>query len=70
MLKILRWLSCITLSVGLSATNVSLAGIIPIGPFVGTSSEDFDNTGVEGATQTLDVFGGLATIRNLTAGGA
>jgi hypothetical protein len=70
MLKILRWLPCITLLVCLSATNVSLAGIIPIGPFVGTSSEDFDNTGVEGATQTLDVFGGLATIRNLTAGGA
>jgi hypothetical protein len=46
------------------------AGIVPIGPFVGTSSEDFDNTGVDGATQTLTVFGGLATIRNLTAGGA
>jgi len=70
MLKILRWLPCIALSVGLSATNVSVAGIIPIGPFAGASSEDFDNTGVEGATQTLDVSGGLATIRNLTAGGA
>ena len=70
MLKILRWLPCIALSVCLSATNASRAGIIPIDPFVGTSSEDFDNTGVEGATQTLDVFGGLATIRNLTSGGA
>ena len=41
-----------------------------IGPFVGTNSENFDNTGVEGATQTLNVFGGLATIQNLTSGGA
>jgi len=45
-------------------------GIVPIGPFVGTNSENFNNTGVEGATQTLTVFGGLATIQNLTAGGA
>jgi hypothetical protein len=43
---------------------------VTIGPFVGTNSENFDNTGVDGATQVLDVFGGLATIRNLTAGGA
>jgi hypothetical protein len=45
-------------------------GITPIGPFVGTSSEDFEHTGVDGATQTLTVFGGLATIKNLTSGGA
>jgi hypothetical protein len=44
--------------------------VVPIGPFVGTNSENFDNTGVDGATQTLTVFGGLATIENLTAGGA
>jgi hypothetical protein len=46
------------------------AGIVPIGPFVGTNSENFDGTGVDGATQTLNVFGGLATIKNLTSGGA
>jgi hypothetical protein len=45
-------------------------GIVPIGPFVGTNSENFDHTGVDGATQTLTVFGGLATIQNLTQGGA
>jgi len=45
-------------------------GIVPIGPFVGTNSENFDHLGVEGATQTLTVFGGLATIQNLTSGGA
>jgi hypothetical protein len=45
-------------------------GITPIGPFVGSSSEDFEHTGVDGATQTLTVFGGLATIKNLTSGGA
>src|SRR5262245_25137662 len=49
---------------------VSQAGIISIDPFVGTNSENFDQTGVDGATQTLDVLGGLATIRNLTSGGA
>ena len=46
------------------------AGIVAIDPFVGTRSENFDNTGVDGATQTINVLGGLATIRNLTAGGA
>jgi hypothetical protein len=66
MLKTLRLLPWIALLV----PNVSLAGVIAIGPFVGTSSEDFDNTGVDGATQTLNVFGGLATIRNLTSNGA
>ena len=54
----------------LAPTAAQAGGLVPIGPFVGTNSENFDNTGVDGATQTLTVFGGLATIKNLTAGGA
>src|SRR6516165_6515382 len=54
----------------LSVPVTSQAGLITIAPFVGTDSENFDNTGVDGATQTLSVFGGLATIQNLTSGGA
>ncbi len=66
-----RSLLLITMSVALIAPIAARAGgIVAIDPFVGTNSENFDNTGVEGATQTLNVFGGLATIQNLTAGGA
>ena len=66
-----RWLRMITVSASvLIATTASRADIIPIGPFVGSSSENFDHTGVDGATQTLTVFGGLATIQNTTPGGA
>jgi hypothetical protein len=66
-----RSLLLIAMAGALLAPGRSRAGgIVPIGPFVGTNSENFDNTGVDGATQTLDVFGGLATIRNLTSGGA
>jgi hypothetical protein len=60
----------IAISVVLFAPGLLRAGIVSIDPFVGTSSENFDNTGVEGATQSLNVFGGLATITNLTSGGA
>jgi hypothetical protein len=66
-----RSLLLIALSASLLAPAASRAGgIMPIGPFVGANSENFDNTGVDGATQTLNVFGGLAAIVNLTAGGA
>jgi hypothetical protein len=54
----------------LVATPPALAGIVTIGPFTGTNSENFDNLGVDGATQTLNVLGGIATIQNLTSGGA
>jgi hypothetical protein len=66
-----RSLLMIAMSAPLIAPIAARAGgIVAIDPFVGTSSENFDNTGVEGATQTLNVFGGLATIQNLTSGGA
>jgi hypothetical protein len=54
----------------LIATQPLNAGIVPIGPFTGTNSENFDHLGVDGATQTLSVLGGIATIQNLTSGGA
>ena len=56
------------MSAALAVPLSSEAGIMTINPFVGTNSENFDNTGVDGATQVLDAFGGLATIRNLTSG--
>src|SRR5947209_20055484 len=70
MSRVRRSLLWIALSTPLFVPRAAQAGIVPIGPFVGTSSENFDSTGVDGATQTLTVFGGLATIQNLTAGGA
>src|SRR5262249_12804885 len=70
MLPLRRSLLLIALSTPLIAPVATRAGIMPIGPFVGTSSENFDSPGVDGATQTLTVFGGLATIQNLTSGGA
>jgi hypothetical protein len=70
MLLMRRSLLWIAMSAPLIMPIVSQAGIMTIGPFVGTNSENFDQTGVDGATQALDAFGGLATIRNLTSGGA
>jgi hypothetical protein len=72
MLMMRRWLLLIVLSSSPLIVPIAAqaGGIVPIGPFVGTDSENFDNTGVDGATQTLSVFGGLATIQNLTSGGA
>jgi hypothetical protein len=68
--KIRRCVLAITLLASLAAPTAARADIIPIGPFTGAVSENFANTGVDGATQTLTVFGGLATIQNTTAGGA
>jgi hypothetical protein len=66
-----RWLLLLALtSPAIAPIAAQAGGVVPIGPFVGTNSENFDNTGVDGATQTLNVFGGLATIQNLTSGGA
>ena len=71
MSKLRRSLLLIAMSLPLITPIAARAGgIVAIDPFVGTNSENFDNTGVEGATQTLNVFGGLATIQNLTSGGA
>jgi hypothetical protein len=70
MSTIRRAFMLIALAAPLSAPIASRAGVVPIAPFAGAHSENFDNTGVDGATQTLSVFGGLATIRNLTSGGA
>jgi hypothetical protein len=71
MLMTRQWLLMIAVSAPvLFAPTASLADIMPIGPFVGSSSENFDNTGVDGATPSLTVFGGFATILNTTAGGS
>jgi hypothetical protein len=64
------FLRLIAMSAVLTSPAISRAGIVTIGPFAGTNSENFDNTSVDGAKQVLDVLGGLATIRNLTSGGA
>src|SRR5262245_11279002 len=70
MLLMRRSLLWVAMSTPVIMPIVAQAGIISIGPFVGTNSENFDDTGVDGATQTLNVFDGLASIRNLTSGGA
>jgi hypothetical protein len=70
MLKMRSFSVSIAIAVALSAPGHLQAGIVSIEPFVGTNSENFDNTGVDGATQSLKVLGGLATIKNLTSGGA
>jgi hypothetical protein len=70
MTKTRRWILSVGLLFWLIAPVAAPAGIVAIDPFVGSTSENFDNTGVDGATQTLTVFGGLATIQNLTSGGA
>lgn len=46
------------------------ADIIAIGPFTGSASDTFDQYNRVMALQTLDVFGGLGTISNLTEDGA
>src|SRR5712692_10329409 len=43
--------------------------VIPIDPFSGTFSEDF-NSQSEGAHQQLSIMGGFGTVTNLTDGGA
>ncbi|HBE69537.1 MAG TPA: hypothetical protein DDW52_15435 [Planctomycetaceae bacterium] len=49
--------------------HTSIAAIVPIGEFTGSHSEDYDNlSGV--SFQQLSVMGGLATLENLTQGGA
>ena len=37
----------------LVATRPAQAGVVPIGPFTGTNSENFDHLGVEGAPRRL-----------------
>src|SRR5262249_46643290 len=39
-------------------------------PFQGNASENFDNLGITGAQQLISIFGGTATVSNLTSGGA
>jgi len=48
----------------------SKADIIAIGPFTGSATDTFDQYNTVMAVQTLDVFGGLGTISNLTEDGA
>ena len=46
------------------------ADIIAIGPFTGSATDTFNQYNSVMAVQTLDVFGGLGTISNLTEDGA
>ncbi len=41
-----------------------------VDPFPGTASEGFDHLGITGAQQKISILGGMATVSNLTHGGA
>jgi hypothetical protein len=64
------WLLAASLALALSLAAPTRADIIPIGPFTGALSENFDNLGLTGAQQQVAIMGGAATMRNLTTGGA
>jgi hypothetical protein len=60
---------CMVLA-ALSIVVPARGDVIPIAPFAGALSENFDNLSVSGAQQQLSIMGGLGTVSNLTPGGA
>jgi len=54
----------------LATSYVAQADIVAIDPFAGSANDTFDQYNNVMALQTLDVFGGLGTISNLTEDGA
>jgi hypothetical protein len=64
------WVGLMLLAWELNSARAQV--VFPIGPFVGTYFDNFNNDGPGGAGghQSVDVFGGFATVQNLTAGGA
>jgi hypothetical protein len=60
------WLICTIVWLGATTR----ADVVPIGPFQGTMSENFDNLNLGVTNQQISVFGGTTTVTNLTNGGA
>src|SRR6266404_1199321 len=65
-----RSILCCILFAGILVASQGRGEIIPIAPFRGALSENFDSLGEMGAQQQVRILSGSATVSNLTTGGS